>query len=380
MSTPFPPSEAEPAVVVVGGGIVGLATTVRLAERGARVTLLEAETLGAGTSGASFAWLNANDKPPFAYHMLNVSGMAEYGRLRRELQAAPWLHLDGHAQWAAPGEGAGRLAHKVERLREWGYPVEWLTPSEFRSLEPGVVVADAVDRVAYFASEGYVEVAGLVAALARRARSLGVSIRTGFRVASVEVRDGRVAEVVSANGEPIGCAALVLCAGHRVDEIGSMFGVTIPLRNTAGLIVVAGAPSVDLRTTLTTRHVNARPDGDARYCVQAPDLDALIEPDMPPSVVAEIAHEVLRRGSHIVPALVGSHLERASIAIRPIPADGLPLVGPVPGVDGAYLVVTHSGVTLGPLLGRLAAQEITNGLGDERLADLRPSRLLASDT
>src|SRR5690348_14712217 len=88
-------------IVVIGGGIIGASVAYRLTQAGARVTLLEAGHLVGGTSGASFAWLNANNKPPLAYHILNTGGMAEHRILAAEFGSAPWLHLDGNIEWAA---------------------------------------------------------------------------------------------------------------------------------------------------------------------------------------------------------------------------------------------------------------------------------------
>jgi glycine/D-amino acid oxidase-like deaminating enzyme len=47
----------------------------------------------------------------------------------------------------------------------------------------------------------------------------------------------------------------------------------------------------------------------------------------------------------------------------------------MPGIDGLFVIATHSGVTMGPLLGRLAAREILHGERDERIAAFRPDRL-----
>jgi glycine/D-amino acid oxidase-like deaminating enzyme len=60
------------------------------------------------------------------------------------------------------------------------------------------------------------------------------------------------------------------------------------------------------------------------------------------------------------------------LGARPMPADGLPLVGPVPGVRGAYVVVMHSAVTLAPVVGRLVAEEVVHG---EQAAELTGVRL-----
>jgi glycine/D-amino acid oxidase-like deaminating enzyme len=59
---------------------------------------------------------------------------------------------------------------------------------------------------------------------------------------------------------------------------------------------------------------------------------------------------------------------------RPIPADGFPSVGSVPSVPGYYEAVSHSGITLGPVIGRLLASEILSGTRDEMHADFRPER------
>ena len=61
---------------------------------------------------------------------------------------------------------------------------------------------------------------------------------------------------------------------------------------------------------------------------------------------------------------------------RPMPADGSPVIGPLPGTVGGYLAVMHSGVTLAPSVGRLVAAEVTRGVEAEELRDLRPSRFV----
>jgi glycine/D-amino acid oxidase-like deaminating enzyme len=77
-----------------------------------------------------------------------------------------------------------------------------------------------------------------------------------------------------------------------------------------------------------------------------------------------------------VPGLAGVGLEAARVGWRPMPGDGLSAVGPVPDLPGYWLVFTHSGVTLGPLLGRLVATAITSAESDSLLAPFRPDRLI----
>ena len=75
------------------------------------------------------------------------------------------------------------------------------------------------------------------------------------------------------------------------------------------------------------------------------------------------------------PSIAGSaRLSHTSAAVRPMPTDGLPVVGFVE--QGLYVVVTHSGITLGPILASLAAGEITENIRCDLLSEYRPSRFL----
>ncbi len=65
------------------------------------------------------------------------------------------------------------------------------------------------------------------------------------------------------------------------------------------------------------------------------------------------------------------------IAWRPVPVDGFPSVGRVDDLAGYYEAVTHSGITLGPIIGRLLTQEIIDGTVDTLIAPYRPSRFEA---
>src|SRR5438067_6416414 len=97
-------------VAVIGAGVVGASVAHRLAEAGARVTVLEQGRVGGGTSGASFAWTNAHLKPPRAYHDLNVAGMRAHAALREELGALPWWHGGGSVEWFP--DAAGQAAQR----------------------------------------------------------------------------------------------------------------------------------------------------------------------------------------------------------------------------------------------------------------------------
>eukprot|EP00899_Mesostigma_viride_P028538 jgi/Mesvir1/886/Mv17452-RA.1 len=99
--------------------------------------------------------------------------------------------------------------------------------------------------------------------------------------------------------------------------------------------------------------------------VDARDMDS----DMSPERVAR----VMAKAARVVPAMARVTAELVTMAHRPIPADGRTIIGHPDGVRGLYVVVTHSGITLAPLLGRLAASEVAAGGAVERVLD--PYRL-----
>ncbi|MEB3963121.1 FAD-dependent oxidoreductase, partial [Streptomyces kunmingensis] len=92
-----------------------------------------------------------------------------------------------------------------------------------------------------------------------------------------------------------------------------------------------------------------------------------------------LPQELHRRAGAVLPGLARARIEDARIGVRPIPSDGLPLVGEVPGAPGLYHLVSHSAVTLAPVLGRLAARELTTGRSAAELAPYRPDRAVPGD-
>lgn len=77
----------------------------------------------------------------------------------------------------------------------------------------------------------------------------------------------------------------------------------------------------------------------------------------------------------IVPGLANVGLDRVSLTSYPYPRDGHPIIGFTEAASNVYIAVMHSGATLGPLVGQLAAAEITGTASEEQLAMLKPYRL-----
>ena len=86
------------------------------------------------------------------------------------------------------------------------------------------------------------------------------------------------------------------------------------------------------------------------------------------------ADRLLNLAQIFVPKLDDAEVQDVMIGWRPLPLDGLPVLGANPAVPAHYLAVMHSGVTLAPVIGKLVANEILSGQKDPRLSPYRPAR------
>jgi len=365
-------------IAVIGAGLIGCSVAYYCALAGARVTIIEAGRLGGGTSSTTFSWLNANNKTPREYFDLNVAGMREHLALRDALGAAPWLHDGGNLEWAGDPEAQAALLAKVERLRGWGYVVELLSPRQARELEPGLRFGSELSsQVAYYPEERWLDPLPLIHTLLEASQRHGARLHAG-KVDRIDIMAGRVVGVATEAGERIAADIIVDCAGRVADQVAALAGFSLPMANTAGLLALTAPAPTGLSRIVHAPGVNIRPDGAGRLLLHSDEMDATIHSETRPSVDLIGCQELLRRACEVLPALTGVPLEAARVGVRPIPADGLSAVGPIPGVEGAYLAVTHSGATLCLALGRIVAAELVKGETAKELAMFRPARFLST--
>lgn len=365
-------------VIVLGAGIIGAAVAYRLSRAGQRVTVLEAERPAAMASRRSFAWINAGNKPPRPYHDLNAAGVAEYGPLAAEV-GGDWLHRCGRLEWATDPAERLALRERIARLRTWDYPAAPIARDEAQALVPDLVLppAGAADFV-FYEQDGWVETAGLIGQLLAAAAAAGASLHYPAPAERLLVERGRAAGVVAA-GATYAADLVIDCTGVAAGALLRPHGLTIAQRSSAGILVVTEAAPLRLERVVHAPGVYLRPDGNGRVLIGSEAIDAGLAglpADAPaPGPVAAPCRDLLHRARAIAPALAGVALESTRLCWRPMPADGLSAVGPLAGLPGYYLALTHSGVTLAPVLSRLIAEEVTTGAAPAALLPFRPDRL-----
>uniref|UniRef100_UPI003F684881 NAD(P)/FAD-dependent oxidoreductase n=1 Tax=Streptomyces polyasparticus TaxID=2767826 RepID=UPI003F684881 len=360
-------------VAVIGAGVLGAGVGWNLARHGVEVVFVDAGRPGEGVTNWSFSWVNASNKTVRrSYFDLNVAGMAAYRELAETVGPASWWHPSGHLRWAGDPVAEAKLLETAELLGSWDYRVEVCTGAEVRRrLEPALAVPGGTP-VLFYPDEAWVHGRQLVGRLVDLAVASGAELRCGAEVCEIGTgADGSVRNVTLSDGSRLDVDAVVNAAGPGASRVAGLLARDLPMRREPGVVTRLDCARVPVRRAMHAPRVEIRPDGEASVVLHSREIDALIDKGEEPAELGRLLHEAAKQ---VVPELGDALIAQTQVAHRPIPADGFPSVGAVSAVPGYYEAVSHSGITLGPVIGRLLAAEIVTGKRDELLADFRTER------
>lgn len=352
-------------VVVVGAGIVGACMAYALSQRGAKVTVIDAGYPAAGATGRSFGWINASFYENAAHFALRAAGIASYRRLERSLNLE-LLNWAGCICWEE--EGAAFDSQATD-LCDLGYDVAELDAIQFMLKEPHVA---APKRALFFAGEAAVDPVALTTILLAKSCARVIS---GCCVDKIETQNGTVTGV-KITGGTVPADRIVIASGVGSAGLLAPLGIKLPLLDRPGLILrtrpvkailshVLVAPNQEFRQ-LPSGHIIA-PTVAGHQSDETEIIHAR------PDLLADLA---LKRLNKLMPD-IEIELEEVSLAQRPVPKDGLPVVGGC-GPVGLFTAVMHSGVTLAPVVAEILSQEVVGQTLSSTHADListfRPDR------
>ncbi len=370
--------------MVIGAGVLGASVAVRLAGAGMRVTLLEADQPGRGTSRWSFAWVNSNDKGPRPYHELNHAGIRAWAELAPGLDGAAWYRPAGNLELTTSDSERAELAARVERLASWGYPARLIDAAQAAELEPALLLPGPEITAAWFPGEACLLTEALIERLVAYLTSQGGTVLTGEQggVIALDTGSGAAARVRTAAGAVLEADEMVCCAGRWTPGLAALAGAagTVPLVawDTPGspapaLVVRVGPVSPEGPVRLIhTPQIALRPHAGGLLHLEAPDTP--VDLHTPETELRRLAGQLLERASRTVGGLDEARVVAAQVCVRPLPADEQSIVGRLPGAEWLYVAVTHSGVTLAAHLSRLIAAELATGAPAAELAAYRPDR------
>lgn len=360
-------------VAVIGLGIVGACAAYAATRRGASVIALDAGVAGRGTSGTSFAWLNSVKKEPEAYHRLNVEGMAAHRELARELGPDGGHHEGGSLEWANGGESERELRARVERLRSWSYAAEWITREQAIKLEPGLAIPHEAREVVFFADDAWLDAPRLIRTLIDAAATCGAEIHERTPVHSFRIHDGTIDTLVVDRGE-IAADSVLVCVGPATQTFFEALGVRMPVNRVPGLLAVTSRPNEALERVVHAPGLHLRPDASGGLLLGSEDVDGPAANTTSAAEHTKLAELLLQRAGDVFPAARDTKIVEYRIGVRPMPGDRHTIAGRLPELANGWMIATHSGITLGPLLGGLMADEIVRGVASPLLAPFRPDR------
>lgn len=374
--------------VVIGAGIIGSCISLRLAQHGADVTVVEADQPGSGTTASSFAWVGASHpglRAPEPYFALNVQGVQAYRRLEAEYDLGPWFARTGCLTWSTEPAAQEDTVKNAEFLAELGYNAVTLSGDRAAaSLEPGISPAEATTAVAFFADEGYVHGPPFTGRILSHARAAGATVLSSQQATGFVTAGDRITGVRLGSGEILDADTAVVASGRGSADVLGTIGFRLPLLpastrtpEVVGLLVISRPLAMPIGRVLIADDVMIRPDGGGRIIIHDFRMDALVAADTPVIPLPQPALRLLRETGRHVRAAAEAGVESARIGIRVMPEDGLPVAGRIPGYDNLYVCATHSGVTLAPLLAELAAGEILHDADSPLLRTFRPARFTA---
>jgi glycine/D-amino acid oxidase-like deaminating enzyme len=350
--------------IVCGAGVVGASTAYFLATRGVAVTLVERSGVACAASGKSggFLALDWCDGTPLG--PLARASFALHAELAKELGGEHGYRRMDTFALAARERGAVGGGHRVAAPA-------WLDGA-------GVVTA----ALGTPATTAQVHPARFTGALVAGAEAHGARLRIGV-VERVAHRDG-VAHGVTVDGETLEADAVVLAMGPWTGRVAR--GLLPNVHGLKGYSVTLDAGDVpphalfvDYRTAAGRAlepEIFPRPDGEVYVCGMA---DPQPLPDSAEGVaVSEEACDVLARAAgRVSTALAAARVTRRQACYRPVTDDGLPLIGRVPGLRGAYVATGHGpwGMLNAPATGLAVAELITDGAASLDLRAFDPARL-----
>jgi glycine/D-amino acid oxidase-like deaminating enzyme len=353
---------AQPQIIVVGAGIIGASIAWHLASAGAGVTVVDAGEPGGVATPCSFAWINASRNNPQHYWRLRMRSMAEWRRLAA---AVPGIQLAwaGGLCWDMTEADRDRF---VRDQGAWGYGIRIVNRAEAARLEPNL--AEPPEQALHVAEEGMVEPEIAARALLADAERRGARILARTAVSGLRQRHGRVVGIDTGAGA-IDADAVVVAAGVGTTALAASAGISVPMTPSPGLLVHSRPHAPLLNGLVMALQLHMRQTAQGRI-VSASDFSGN-DPGPDPDGVAR---QVFAKTKAMLRGADGLTLEFHTVGWRPLPADRFPAIGRGKGADGLYVAVMHSGITLAPAVGLLAADELLTGRRDPLLAPYGPER------
>ena len=323
-------------VVIVGGGIVACLSGYLLGRRGYKVTILEADSLGSHASGFAFGGLDPLTGIGLPEPLLDFSLWC-FGRnrsLARELHESTGIdvgfELRDRLNLAFNNEETKVLKDQIEWMKDvGGFTVEWVNNAEARRLEPQV--SGEITGALYQRSPGALEPYRFILAAMRAAESYGVEMLQ--RRAIGLTSDGDRVTGVTLESGTIDAGIVVLAMGPWTGLASEWCGVDIPVTPLKGQILRLRTLHDPLKMAVNYAHSYVATKSDGLIWAGTTEEETGFDDSLNSAARDSIMADFLK----MIPGMTDAELLQQTACLRPLSADGLPIVDKVTGWENLYV-------------------------------------------
>ncbi|WP_405545783.1 glycine oxidase ThiO [Streptomyces phaeochromogenes] len=373
-------------VLVVGGGIIGLVTAWRAAQRGFTTALVDPEP-GGGAAQVAAGMLAAVTELHYGEQTLlglNLASARRYPDFAAELTEATGQDIGyrrcGALAVALDADDRAHLREVHALQRRSGLESEWLSGRECRRLEP--MLAPGVRGGLRVDSDHQVDPRRLAAALVTACERAGATFHRTWADRLTVVRD-RATGVVTADGTELSAGQVVLAGGSLSGRLtGVPDDVLPPVRPVKGQVLRLTVPK--RYAPFLSRSVRAVVRGSHIYLVPRESGELVVgatseELGWDTTVTAGGVYELLRDAHELVPGITELPLTETRAGLRPGSPDNAPLLGPT-ALPGLLLATGHyrNGVLLTPVTGDVMAHALATGELPDEARPFTPRRFGAA--
>ncbi|GLW47817.1 glycine oxidase ThiO [Streptomyces sp. NBRC 14336] len=374
-------------VLVLGGGIIGLVTAWRAAQRGFSTAVVDPEP-GGGAAQVAAGMLAAVTELHYGEQTLlglNLASARRYPAFAAELTEVTGVDVGyrqcGTLAVALDADDRAHLRELHALQRESGLDSEWLSGRDCRRLEP--MLAPGVRGGLRVDGDHQIDPRRLAKALVTACERAGVVFHRVWAT-GLAVAHGRAAGCVTEEGTLLSAGQVVLATGSLSGQLnGVPKDVLPPVRPVKGQVLRLSVPR--RHAPFLSRTVRAMVRGSQVYLVPRENGELVVgatseEQGWDTTVTAGGVYELLRDAHELVPGITELPLTETRAGLRPGSPDNAPLLGPTE-LDGLLLATGHyrNGVLLTPVTGDALAHALATGELTEEARPFSPKRFALTE-
>ncbi|MFD2117133.1 glycine oxidase ThiO [Paenibacillus yanchengensis] len=346
------------SVVIIGGGIIGLACAYEAAKRNYQVTIIERVNFGGQASGAAAGMLapySELTEQPDEFFQLCTSSLHMYAawvdEIEREAGQSVEYRKTGSLYVCQHEADIQPLMTRSLWQNQYGAAAELLTGAELQHLEAGLT--DGVVAGIYTAKEGHVHAPRLVDALMHCCHKIGVTMLDHVGdIVDINIGEQGV-QVTSLRGDTVSADRLIVSAGAWSGQLEKWLSIRLPIHPIRGQICAYNNEAVPLHHVIFSSQAYWVTKNDGRLiCGASEDVAGFTV-----EVTERGINRLIRSSERWIPALRQQNIISKWAGLRPATRDGFPFIGKVDAAGQVIMAAGHyrNGILLSPITAKLVA-------------------------